>query len=94
MAGYAADLHDHILSEKKSGVVTGLAWTQAGGEILFIEALFTQGSGKLLLTGKLGDVMKESAYLAMSLVKAKIPEGMGKIREMRSAHPCAGRRCA
>lgn len=67
-------LHDHILSEKKSGVVTGLAWTQAGGEILFIEALFTQGSGKLLLTGKLGDVMKESAYLAMSLVKAKFPK--------------------
>lgn len=67
-------LHDHILSKKKSGVVTGLAWTQAGGEILFIEALFTQGSGKLLLTGKLGDVMKESAYLAMSLVKAKFPK--------------------
>lgn len=67
-------LHDHILSEKKSGVVTGLAWTQVGGEILFIEALFTQGSGKLLLTGKLGDVMKESAYLAMSLVKAKFPK--------------------
>lgn len=67
-------LHDHILSEKKSGVVMGLAWTQAGGEILFIEALFTQGSGKLLLTGKLGDVMKESAYLAMSLVKAKFPK--------------------
>ncbi len=67
-------LHEHILSEKKSGVVTGLAWTQAGGEILFIEALFTQGSGKLLLTGKLGDVMKESAYLAMSLVKAKFPK--------------------
>lgn len=67
-------LHDHILSEKKSGVVTGLAWTQTGGEILFIEALFTQGSGKLLLTGKLGDVMKESAYLAMSLVKAKFPK--------------------
>lgn len=67
-------LHDHILSEKKSGVVTGLAWTQAGGEILFIEALFTQGSGKLLLTGKLGDVMKESAYLAMSLIKAKFPK--------------------
>ncbi len=67
-------LHAHILSEKKSGVVTGLAWTQAGGEILFIEALFTQGSGKLLLTGKLGDVMKESAYLAMSLVKAKFPK--------------------
>lgn len=67
-------LHDHILSEKKSGVVTGLAWTQAGGEILFIEALFTQGNGKLLLTGKLGDVMKESAYLAMSLVKAKFPK--------------------
>lgn len=66
-------LHDHILSEKKPGVVTGLAWTQAGGEILFIETLFTKGSGKLLLTGKLGDVMKESAYLAMSLVKAMFP---------------------
>lgn len=67
-------LHDHILSEKKPGVVTGLAWTQYGGEILFIETLFTKGSGKLLLTGKLGDVMKESAYLAMSLVKALFPE--------------------
>lgn len=67
-------LHDHVLSEKKPGVVTGLAWTQVGGEILFIEALFTQGSGKLFLTGKLGDVMKESAYLAMSLVKAMFPE--------------------
>ncbi|MEE0511324.1 MAG: endopeptidase La [Peptococcaceae bacterium] len=66
-------LHDHILSEKKPGVVTGLAWTQAGGEILFIETLFTKGSGKLLLTGKLGDVMKESAYLAMSLVKSMFP---------------------
>lgn len=66
-------LHDHILSKKKPGVVTGLAWTQAGGEILFIETLFTKGSGKLLLTGKLGDVMKESAYLAMSLVKSMFP---------------------
>ncbi len=66
-------LHDHILSEKKPGVVTGLAWTQAGGEILFIETLFTKGNGKLLLTGKLGDVMKESAYLAMSLVKSMFP---------------------
>lgn len=66
-------LHDHILSEKKPGVVTGLAWTQAGGEILFIETLFTKGTGKLLLTGKLGDVMKESAYLAMSLVKSMFP---------------------
>ena len=71
-------LHDHILSEKKPGVVTGLAWTQAGGEILFIEALFTQGSGKLLLTGKLGDVMKESAYLATSLVKAMFPDEWAK----------------
>lgn len=66
-------LHDHILSEKKPGVVTGLAWTQAGGEILFIETLFTKGNGKLLLTGKLGDIMKESAYLAMSLVKSMFP---------------------
>ncbi len=53
--------HDHILEVKNPGIVTGLAWTQAGGEILFIETLFTRGSGKMTVTGQLGDVMKESA---------------------------------
>jgi len=53
------------------GVVTGLAWTPAGGEILFIEATKMDGSGKLILTGKLGEVMKESAQTALSLVRSK-----------------------
>ena len=67
-------LHDHVLKTAYPGVVTGLAWTQYGGDILYIETLLTKGSGKLLLTGKLGEVMKESAYIAMSLVKALYPE--------------------
>lgn len=66
--------HDRIMEEKKPGVVTGLAWTQAGGDILFIEALFTKGSGKTIITGQLGDVMKESVQIAVSLVKAMYPE--------------------
>ena len=53
------------------GVATGLAWTPVGGDILFIEAARTPGTGKLILTGQLGDVMKESAQAALSLVKAR-----------------------
>jgi ATP-dependent Lon protease len=53
------------------GVATGLAWTPVGGDILFIEATRTPGSGKLILTGQLGDVMKESAQAALSIVKNK-----------------------
>jgi ATP-dependent Lon protease len=53
------------------GVATGLAWTPVGGDILFIEAARTPGSGRLILTGQLGDVMKESAQAALSLVKAR-----------------------
>jgi len=53
------------------GVATGLAWTQAGGEILFIESTKMPGTGKLTLTGQLGDVMKESAQAALSYVRAK-----------------------
>jgi ATP-dependent Lon protease len=52
------------------GVATGLAWTPVGGDILFIEAARMPGSGKLILTGQLGEVMKESAQAALSLVKA------------------------
>ena len=52
------------------GVVTGLAWTQMGGEILFIESLVTKGSGKLSLTGNLGKVMKESATIALEFIKS------------------------
>jgi ATP-dependent Lon protease len=53
------------------GVATGLAWTPVGGDILFIEAARTPGNGKLILTGQLGEVMKESAQAALSLVKAR-----------------------
>ena len=67
-------LHDRILKEKKAGVVTGLAWTMAGGEILYIESVMMKGEGKLILTGQLGDVMKESIQIALSLVKLKFPE--------------------
>jgi ATP-dependent Lon protease len=53
------------------GVATGLAWTPVGGDILFIEAALIPGGGRLILTGQLGDVMKESAQAALSLVKSK-----------------------
>ena len=53
------------------GVATGLAWTPVGGDILFVEATRTTGSGKLILTGQLGDVMKESAQAALSLIKSR-----------------------
>jgi len=53
-----------------AGVVTGLAWTSVGGEILFIESSLSRGKGKLTLSGQLGDVMKESATTALSYLKA------------------------
>ena len=59
------------LRSSVTGVATGLAWTPVGGEILFIEATRVAGSGKLTLTGQLGDVMKESAQAALTLVKAR-----------------------
>ena len=59
------------MSNEVPGVATGLAWTPVGGDILFIEAACFEGSGKLMLTGQLGEVMKESAQAALSLVKAR-----------------------
>ncbi|MGO8755023.1 MAG: S16 family serine protease, partial [Gallionellaceae bacterium] len=56
------------------GVATGLAWTPVGGDILFIEAARMPGNGKLIITGQLGDVMKESVQAAMSLVKGRAAE--------------------
>ncbi len=73
--------HENILEEKKPGVVTGLAWTAAGGEILFIETMFTKGSGKVLITGQLGDVMKESVQIAITLVKSLYPEYSDKFKD-------------
>ena len=59
--------------EPEVGVMTGLAWTPAGGDILFIEALKMPGHGAITITGQLGDVMKESASAAWSLIRAKGP---------------------
>jgi len=64
------------MAEKKNevGIATGLAWTEAGGELLITEATLMPGKGKLMLTGQLGDVMQESAQAAMSYVRAKADE--------------------
>ncbi len=79
-----ADLHSMLGVEKYSkdtwekglsvGVVTGLAWTAVGGEILFVETSLSKGKGTLTLTGNLGDVMKESAVLALEFLKSHAKE--------------------
>lgn len=60
--------------ENTAGVVTGLAWTSVGGEILFIESSLSKGKGRMILSGQLGDVMKESATAALSYLKAHAAE--------------------
>jgi ATP-dependent Lon protease len=57
-----------------AGVATGLAWTPVGGDVLYIETILSPGSGKLTLTGKLGEVMKESAMTALSYLKSQYAE--------------------
>ena len=64
----------HVPESARPGIVTGLAWTPVGGDILYIQTLLTRGSGKITVTGQLGDVMKESAQIAVSLAKALLPE--------------------
>ena len=66
--------HDMILPKPTVGVVTGLAWTPVGGDILYIETMLMKGKGKLIITGQLGDVMQESARIALSLVKNLFPK--------------------
>lgn len=80
----AFDLDELIGSEKFSfevtqtqaqpGVVTGLAWTPVGGDILFIESTQMPGKGELIITGQLGEVMKESAHIALSLLRSQLPQ--------------------
>jgi len=64
-------LQDERLKAAKVGVVTGLAWTSTGGDVLFVEALSMPGKGGLILTGQLGDVMKESAQAALSYIRSR-----------------------
>lgn len=75
--------HDSYQGNDVAGVVTGLAWTPVGGDILFIESSLSKGTGKLSITGNLGDVMKESASIAMAYLRShaehyNIPEGAFK----------------
>ena len=79
---------DAYQNSKVPGVVVGLAWTSVGGDILFIEASLSKGKGTLLLTGNLGDVMKESATTALSFLKAN-SESLGidpKVFEETNIH--------
>jgi ATP-dependent Lon protease len=75
---------DRYQGNETAGVVTGLAWTPNGGDILFIETSLTKGTGKLTLTGNLGDVMKESAMIALEYIRSHAevmgldPEKIGK----------------
>ena len=68
--GLPTNFHDLQEGNEEAGVVTGLAWTQVGGEILFVECSLSEGKGVLSTTGNLGDVMKESATIALQYLKA------------------------
>lgn len=72
LLGHEITRHDRISENNPPGVVTGLAWTPVGGDILFIEGAFMPGTGKLMLTGQLGDVMKESAKISQSLIRSRL----------------------
>jgi len=79
---------DQLQKENRVGVATGVAWTAAGGELLFVEATKMKGKGALTLTGSLGDVMKESAQAALSFARAHVKElGIdGKIFSQNDFH--------
>ena len=78
--GLPTSFHDMQKGNEAPGVVTGLAWTEMGGEILFIESSISNGKGNLSMTGNLGDVMKESATIAYQYIKAH-PEMAGMTSE-------------
>ncbi|WP_304402451.1 endopeptidase La, partial [uncultured Allobaculum sp.] len=71
--GPIAVRHEKVKESNPVGVVTGLAWTAVGGEVLYIEAASMPGSGQMILTGQLGDVMKESARISYSVLKSHLP---------------------
>jgi ATP-dependent Lon protease len=71
MLGPVRYIHDTKLTANKPGIVTGLAYTPAGGEVLYIEATRYPGKGNITLTGQIGNVMKESMQAALSLVRSR-----------------------
>jgi len=81
LLGRQVSMHDKVQLDNPPGVVTGLAWTPVGGEILFVEATDMPGNGQVILTGKLGDVMKESARISLSLLKSRLPMNSFNFKE-------------
>ncbi|MDD7795462.1 endopeptidase La [Clostridium sp. 'White wine YQ'] len=82
LLGRKVSRHDKAQDSNPAGVVTGLAWTPVGGEILFIEATDMPGNGQVILTGKLGDVMKESARISLSLLKSRFAVNTFKEKDL------------
>ena len=92
LLGVRKYLPDHLASTDQVGLVTGLAWTSVGGETLEVEVNVMEGSGKLELTGNLGDVMKESAHAALSYIRANaeklgIPSDFYKTKDIHVHFP-------
>ncbi len=85
LLGPAHNLPEERLGSDQVGIATGLAWTPVGGEILFVEAQAMAGKGSLILTGQMGDVMKESAHAALSYARAHAEE-YGIAEEFFSSH--------
>ena len=79
--GRKKTFHDVVKKDKVPGIVTGLAWTAAGGEILFVETKLMKGIGDIIITGQLGDVMKESAKIALTMIKSMYPEVTDILKE-------------
>jgi len=84
LLGHEPFRYDRVKESNSLGVVTGLAWTPVGGDILYVESAFIPGKGQLILTGQLGDVMKESARISLSLIKSRLhtymtPEDYAKV---------------
>ncbi|MCT4632510.1 MAG: endopeptidase La [Firmicutes bacterium] len=82
--GHEISRYDIVPESNIPGVVTGLAWTPVGGDILYIESTFIPGRGNLMVTGQLGDVMKESVRISLSLIKSRLynymsPEDFAKV---------------
>lgn len=76
---FESETHERL---SQPGVAIGLAWTAMGGEIMYVEATQMPGEGKLMLTGQLGDVMKESANLALNWLRSHAAEVCGSLKRL------------